>query len=128
MYVYPTAGPTPGDLGFSDLFAGKFPSLPATDSNTPFNAWNMDICNTLDVYTNVLQTYYLLFPAMSMVFALNDEASVRQNAAAILDRTDLLANPSLWMTTRYMPRTRDLSFTRRQLLRAFCRAELQSGT
>ncbi|HEU4888283.1 MAG TPA: hypothetical protein VFV49_10375, partial [Thermoanaerobaculia bacterium] len=48
VYVYPTAGPTPGNQAFSDLFAKTFPSVPPTDS-THFNAWNMDISNSLDI-------------------------------------------------------------------------------
>ena len=39
------------------------------------------------------------------------------DAQSILDRTEL----SLWMTTDYMPRTRDMSASRRRLLRAWCR-------
>ncbi|HEU0016558.1 MAG TPA: hypothetical protein VFQ45_22950 [Longimicrobium sp.] len=69
------------------------------------------------VYQKVLRTYYLLFPAMNQVFPLNDEASVTKMAGAILARTEM----SLWMSTKYMPRTRDMSASRRRLLRAWCR-------
>ena len=72
------------------------------------------------VYAKVLRTYYLLFPAMNKVFPLNSEAAVARAAQAILDRTEL----SLWMTTSYMPRTRDMSSSRRKLLRAWCRKVL----
>ena len=73
---------------------------------------------TFDVlYRKVLRTYYVLYPAMNKVFALNDEQKVAEYAQAILDRTEL----SLWMTTSYMPRTRDMSASRRRLLRAWCR-------
>jgi hypothetical protein len=69
------------------------------------------------VYRKVLRTYYVLYPAMNKVFPLNDEQQVTKYAQAILDRTEL----SLWMTTDYMPRTRDMSASRRRLLRAWCR-------
>ena len=70
------------------------------------------------VYRRVLRTYYVLYPAMNnQAFALNDEGKVAKHAQAILDRTEL----SLWMTTDYMPRTRDMSASRRRLLRAWCR-------
>lgn len=69
------------------------------------------------VYAKVLRTYYLLFPAMNQVFPLNSEAAVTSMAQGILQRTEM----SLWMSTQYMPRTRDLSASRRQLLRAWCR-------
>ena len=73
------------------------------------------------VYAKVLRTYYLLFPVMSQIFALNDEQAVAQHAKGILTRTEM----ALWMTTQYMPRTRDMSESRRRLLRAWCRKVLQ---
>jgi hypothetical protein len=69
------------------------------------------------VYQEVLRTYYLLYPAMNQVFPLNSEQAVTTYAIAILQRTE----KSLWMLTGYMPRTRDLSASRRALLRAWCR-------
>jgi hypothetical protein len=72
------------------------------------------------VYQNVLRTYYLLYPAMNQIFPLNSEAAVTAAAAGILARTEL----SLWMTSGYMPRTRDMSYSRRTLLRAWCRKVL----
>ncbi len=72
------------------------------------------------VYDNVLRTYYLLYPAMNLVFPLNNERAVSQCAQSILDRTE----QSIWMASGYMPRTRDLSESRRTLLRAWCRKVL----
>lgn len=72
------------------------------------------------VYEKVMRTYYLLYPAMNKIFRLNDERAVAQNAQAILDVTE----PSIWMSSGYMPRTRDLSSSRRTLLRAWCRRVL----
>jgi hypothetical protein len=69
------------------------------------------------VYHKVLRTYYLLYPAMNQIFPLNDESRVRKSAQTVLDVTD----PKLWMSGRYMPRTRDMSDSRRKLLRAWCR-------
>jgi len=69
------------------------------------------------VYAKVLRTYYLLFPAMNKVFPLNSRAKVEQYAGAILDRTDM----AHWLTTKYMPRTRDMSQSRKTLLQAWCR-------
>ena len=69
------------------------------------------------VYEKVLRTYYLLYPAMNKYFPLNDEAKVRHAALRILARTD----PALWMSPQYMPRTRDMSESRRTLLQAWCR-------
>ena len=72
------------------------------------------------VYHNVLRTYYLLYPAMNQIFPLNSESAVTQAAAGILARTEM----SLWMGSGYMPRTRDMSHSRRTLLRAWCRKVL----
>ena len=72
------------------------------------------------VYTHALRTYYLLYPVMNMVFPLNDEAQVAAKAGGILARTEL----SIWMNSGYMPRTRDMSQSRRTLLRAWCRKVL----
>ncbi|MEM7035356.1 MAG: hypothetical protein AAF570_00175, partial [Bacteroidota bacterium] len=69
------------------------------------------------VYENVLRTYYLLYPAMNyQAFQLDDCASVAKNAQGILYVTD----PKNWMSISFMPRTRDLSASRRTLLRAWC--------
>ena len=67
------------------------------------------------VYQKVLRTYYLLYPVMSFL-QLNSESAVAGSASAILTVTD----PKLWMTSHYMPRTRDMSASRRKLLRAWC--------
>lgn len=77
------------------------------------------------VYTKVLRTYYVLYPIMSLKgFPLNDEKAVVTHAQAIVDATDL----SVWMTTAYMPRTRDLSASRRTLLQAWCRKVIGQGS
>jgi hypothetical protein len=69
------------------------------------------------VYQKVLRTYYLLYPAMNQIFALNSESAVTPYAKAILDAT----SPAKWMQSGYMPRTRDMSNSRRTLLQAWCR-------
>ncbi|MGI9274105.1 MAG: hypothetical protein ACR2PT_04495 [Endozoicomonas sp.] len=68
------------------------------------------------VYEKVLRTYYLLYPSMNGVFELNDPAAVKSHAKKILERTEM----AIWLSTKYMPRTRDLSESRRKLLRAWC--------
>jgi hypothetical protein len=69
------------------------------------------------VYQKVLRTYYLLYPAMNQIFELNDESAVSAQVCNILKAT----NPATWMSIHYMPRTRDMSASRRQLLQAWCR-------
>jgi hypothetical protein len=69
------------------------------------------------VYQKVLRTYYLLYPAMNQIFPLNSEDQVKSYGQAILEVTD----PKLWMSIHFMPRTRDMSASRRTLLQAWCR-------
>lgn len=89
------------------------------DPSSPEPVGNSSL--TFDVvYQKVLRTYYLLYPAMNQIFELNDESAVSAQAANILKATD----PAIWMSIHYMPRTRDLSASRRTLLRAWCRAVL----
>jgi hypothetical protein len=72
------------------------------------------------VYAKVLRTYYLLYPAMNAIFPMNSEQAVSQQAKGILQVTD----PAIWMSSGYMPRTRDMSASRRKLLQAWCRKVL----
>jgi hypothetical protein len=46
VHIYPTAGATPGDQKFADLFASTFPML--TTGSEPWNVWNANVRNTLD--------------------------------------------------------------------------------
>jgi hypothetical protein len=68
------------------------------------------------VYQKVLRTYYLLYPVMNTVFPLNSEAAIKKHADKIIAVTD----PKFWMTSTFMPRTRDMSASRRTLLKAWC--------
>lgn len=97
----------PNDEDFSQYYVD--PSAPEPVGN--------DLLTFDIVFAKVLRTYYLLYPIMNSIFALNSEADVTANAAGILARTD----PALWMSKKYMPRTRDMSASRRTLLQAWCR-------
>ena len=59
---------------------------------------------------------------MNQIFPLNSEAEVAKRAEAILKATE----PALWMSIHFMPRTRDMSASRRTLLRAWCRKVLSA--
>jgi len=74
------------------------------------------------VYQKVLRTYYLLYPIMNRFIPLNNEQAMSAHASMILQRTEL----SLWMSNAYMPKTRDMSESRRTLLRAWCRKVLST--
>jgi hypothetical protein len=105
----------PNDEDFSQYYVD--PSAPEPIGNASLT---FDI-----VYAKVLRTYYLLYPAMNKRIKLNDPAKVAARADAILNVTD----PSLWMSIHYMPRTRDMSQSRRTLLQAWCRKVIaEAGT
>jgi hypothetical protein len=96
----------PNDEDFSRYYVDPTAAEPVGNDQLTFDV----------VYAKVLRTYYLLFPAMNRFIPLNSETDVAAAARAILAMTDV----SQWMTTSYMPRTRDLSASRKQLLRAWC--------
>lgn len=97
----------PNDEDFSHYYVDPTAKDPVGNDTLTFDV----------VYQKVLRTYYLLYPAMNQVFPLNSEQAVAKLAKAILQRTD----PAIWMSSGYMPRTRDMSASRTQLLRAWCR-------
>ncbi|HJQ37425.1 MAG TPA: hypothetical protein VKB93_09820 [Thermoanaerobaculia bacterium] len=45
VYVYPSAGPTPGDKAFATLFSKTFPKA----GSTATSAWNQNVVNSIDV-------------------------------------------------------------------------------
>lgn len=76
------------------------------------------------LFENVLRTYYVLFPAMNAVCPLNNPDRLAGIAQQILTRTD----PNIWLSSGYMPITRDMSESRRDLLHAWCRKVLKGGS
>lgn len=57
--VYPTAGPTPGDVNFANRFNSAFPSLPSgwqpPAQALPYQSWNTMHWNTYDVVPHAWQ-------------------------------------------------------------------------
>jgi hypothetical protein len=100
----------PNDEDFSSYYVDPVAQEPLGNDKLTFEV----------VYQKVLQTYYLLYPIMNQIFPLNSEGAVAAQAKAILRVTD----PALWMSINYMPRTRDMSDSRRRLLQAWCRKVL----
>jgi hypothetical protein len=100
----------PNDEDFSGYYVDPNAAAPVGNDQLTFDV----------IYQKVLRTYYLLYPIMSLVFPLNSEPDVARHARAILRLTD----PKQWMSSGYMPRTRDMSASRRTLLQAWCRKVL----
>ncbi|KAG1749002.1 uncharacterized protein EDB91DRAFT_1111937 [Suillus paluster] len=64
--VYATAGPSPGNSGFANLFAETFPTSPSTCPETPYAVWNRNIINSLDIVPQAWCTNPILSPAQNM--------------------------------------------------------------
>ncbi|HET7228919.1 MAG TPA: hypothetical protein VFJ16_02920 [Longimicrobium sp.] len=77
------------------------------------------------IYREVLRNYYLLYPAMNQRIPLNDPEywNDPEMARRLYERTQL----SWWPRAEYMPRTRDLSASRRELLHAWARTFFPGG-
>ena len=75
------------------------------------------------LYDKVLRNYYLLYPAMSKHVPLNQKDA--WNGPDMARRMYQRIQPSYWPKTEYMPRTRDLSESRRKLLQAWCLRVMQ---
>ncbi len=126
----------PGISYYRFVGPGQWPAVidPATFANLSF-AENMTILRVLPywddskvsddnltfdlVYREVFRYYKLIFPAMSRRLDMADPAIWASPTAAsyVLRMIDL----RLWETYNYMPRTRDLSASRRRLVERFCR-------
>jgi len=70
------------------------------------------------IYTEVLRNYYLLYPAMNQRIPLNDPDE--WTSADMARRLKQHVSLSYWNTGMAMPRTRDLSQSRRDLITAWC--------
>ena len=103
----------PNDEDFSQYYVDPASPEPVGNDKLTFDV----------VFARVLRTYYLLYPAMNAIIDLSSESAVAAAAEGIIARTD----PSIWMSIHYMPRTRDMSASRRTLLQAWCRKVLSQG-
>ncbi len=98
----------PNDRDYSEYYQNPGDAQPIGNNKLTFDV----------IYREILQNYYLLYPAMSIVVPLNDpeQWSGAEMAGRIMQRTQ----KSWWPKSEYMPRTRDLSASRRRLLHAWC--------
>lgn len=54
VFVYPTAGPSPGNQTFVNCFKGLFPA--STPGDQPYQVWNKNIVNSLDIVPHAWST------------------------------------------------------------------------
>jgi hypothetical protein len=89
-----------------------FRVLPADDfSHIPDEQVTWDF-----VYENVIRYFYLIYPAMFVRMAFQNEEIAQQNASIIRQFID----KRIWDSTSYMPVSRDLSDGKRDLLARWC--------
>lgn len=98
----------PNNIDYSQYY--KDPNAPIPEGN--------DTLTFQVIYDLVLRNYYLLYPAMSKVVKLNDPL-MWEDATMARELMNRLSLPA-WPTAIAMPRTRDLSDSRRKLLTAWC--------
>lgn len=100
--------------GLTDEYFTTQRVLPYDDfRNIPDEALTFDV-----IYQHIFRNYYLLLPAMNKRLDMSDASIFSHPTAAhyVLRVIDV----SMWSSYDYMPRTRDLSSYRRDLLRRFC--------
>jgi hypothetical protein len=101
------------NIEYADLFTFDADGKPAATPAMNFQA----------LYQRVFRNYFLLYPAMNEVIALNDpQMWVGAGLHHLLDRVDTKS----WPSFKNMPRTRDLSATRRWLIQAYCHKFLKA--
>ncbi|HKM65312.1 MAG TPA: hypothetical protein VJY39_22760 [Acidisphaera sp.] len=54
--LMPRAGATPGNADLSTFIASVFPPVPASDPAHPYQVWNSDIANSLDIVPHAWET------------------------------------------------------------------------
>jgi len=104
-------GPSPNAY-FGLAFYNIFRVLPADNfDDIPNEQVTWDL-----VYQNVIRYFYLIYPAMFVRLAFQNEQVAQRNASNIAQ----LIDESLWDNTSYMPVSRDLSDGKRKLLQRWC--------
>jgi hypothetical protein len=113
LWPQPIDAVTFADLQFQEFFV-DVRVLPYDD----YSAVRPDQLTWERIYEEVFRYYYLILPAMSEYLDLKDPSiwQTPTSARYVMRMTD----PKLWGYYNYMPRTRDLSKYRRDLLWRFC--------
>ena len=63
--TYPTAGSSPGNKGFADLFVSTFPRL-KSDSAKSYQGWNLNLVNTIDIVPQVWSVQKKVSPKQNL--------------------------------------------------------------
>jgi hypothetical protein len=63
--TYPTAGPSPGNKGFTNLFTATFPAR-KSDKASNYQGWNLNLVNTLDIVPQAWCQLRSVFPPQNL--------------------------------------------------------------
>jgi hypothetical protein len=89
VYVYPTAGPTPGDANFSKLFGQTFPAVAAPPGGKPWQVWNQVVWNSIDA---VPHAWWALDQLEGLYAAFDNIGQVKCIGLAVQDVLDKKLN------------------------------------
>ncbi|ACY14144.1 hypothetical protein [Haliangium ochraceum] len=128
LYRFVPAGHFPNDLSPQNLAWSLTDEYFTTQRVLPYEDFSHLVGDELDfdaVYQHIFRNYYLLLPAMNKRLDMSDATIFNHPTAAhyVLRTIDL----SMWGSYDYMPRTRDLSGPRRELLQRFCEKVLREA-
>ncbi|MDB4947922.1 MAG: hypothetical protein JWM27_571 [Gemmatimonadetes bacterium] len=130
LYTFTVAGQPDPPQGYGDLNLTTAPMINLRILPNPKDYHEFFVDPTADppvgnarltwdvVYAEVLRTFYLLYPAMSLRIPLDDPNQWK--GAEMARRMFQRIQADWWTHAEYMPRTRDLSASRRRLLQAWC--------
>lgn len=106
----------PNDKDYSQYYVDPTAKQPVGNDKLTFEV----------IYDEVLRNYYLLYPAMSLRVPLNNPEYWDDPEMA--NRLATRISMPFWGKAEAMPRTRDLSDSRRTLLTAWCLKVIKNGT
>ena len=126
MYRLVPHGIWPQDISPHQLALFEFQEFYISLRVLPYNDYSRISDNQLTfdiIYKEIFRYYSLVLPAMNKRLPMNDRTIWDTPTAA--HYVLRMINPKLWNCYNYMPRTRDLSKYRRELLERFCRSVLK---
>ena len=98
--TYPSAGPSPGNIGFTDFFVQTFPAR-KSDEAGGYKGWNINLVNTLDVVPQAWSVFRSISPEQNLG---NIPAIYRRPVVPIvLGATVIFALRALISVVRYKP-------------------------
>ncbi len=103
IYVQPSAGASPGNAAFADLFAKTYPAFTVPNCTGPWDTWNVDFTNTQDVVPHAWNQLNQVVLGRAGWFVWNTIFGVATDGAALfMDGAIKLAELHSGFPTYYM--------------------------